>query len=304
MNALVNALETSIFEAHSLISLVGDLSKKSINTYLSTTQDVKSFVYHNYHQELWGATMTSILGQKCLELFHEVHVLHVGSGKHKTVYNLFDGTESATGSIVYHSIDREESPKVSIRVPRKDNAIYEEDFEPDRLQSLIWLNKAIGVDLHVEPQIVKHTHHVFDAFDTGYPDTVLPLDSFHMMIIDIEPHGREWEIFSNYERYMCEQYIVIFKCIGCMDIVDCDFAQQVLKKIHAFGKLVDVFAISSFPTLNRDVIAICSRHPVENPQHHVYNRIATLTTAQATSFPDPIELSSASLNPPNPPMTP
>jgi hypothetical protein len=291
MNALVNALETSIFEAHSLVSRVGNFSKNTL-----TTQDVNSFVYHNYHQELWGATMTSILGQKCLELFHEVHVLHVGSGKHKTFYNLFNGTDESVGSIVYHSIDREESPKVSIRMQRKDNVFYEEDYEPDSLQTLIRLNKYIGVDLLVQPQIVKHTHHVFDAFDYIHTDTHdMPFDSFHMIIIDIEPHGREWEIFSNYERYMCEQYIVIFKCIGCMDIIGCKFARQVLKKIHADGKLVDVFAIRSFPTLNRDVIAICSRHPVENPQHHVYTRILTSTTAHDTSFPDPIVLSSASL---------
>lgn len=295
MNALVDALETSVFDAHSLVSHVGDWSKYD-DTYLSTT--LWSDVYRKYHQELWGATMTSILGQKCVELLNEVHVLHIGAGKHRTFHNLFDGTESAC-KIVYHSIDREESPKVCIKVQRKYGVFYEEDFEPHVLQSLIKLNKSIGVDLLVHPQIVKHTHYVFDAFEIPNPDTILPLNSFHMMIVDIEPHGREWEIFSNYERYMCEQYIVIFKCIGCIDIIGNAFAQQVLKKIHAFRKLVDVFAISSFPEMNRDVIAICSRHPIENPQHRVYTKIATLTTAQ-TAFPDPIELSSASLRGRNP----
>lgn len=174
--------------------------------------------YENYGQYSPGAEFIKYLATVALDRFGTIAILELGSGKCKTVSNLLAGIPSDT-NVAYHSIDK---------------YVYTEVVYP----------------------ALTRTHHRGCAFqDDTY--TNIPKDCFNILIVDVEPHGKEIELVQKCQPFMKQEYIVIFKCIGFMDMWCYDLAVRTLTYMKDHVKLIDT--VHCKDSEFRDVIALCAK---------------------------------------------
>ena len=252
-NTLIEAVEN----AHTLKSHAGDWNKpESSKAWL--------MCYNMYGQTQWGATLLNLLGHNLAKTQQPLAILELGSGDHKTFKNLTTGI--INHKILYHSVDRK--PSSGALIPR--SAIDSHD-DPDVFQEsnvmtpmtkflVEWNKKLLNKDVRVYERPIEHVHHQHDVFDWTI-NSELPYNTFDLLIVDIEPHGREIELVDMFEPFMKDEYLIIFKCIGNMDLYGSTMADNVLKHLRETCKLHDMFAVtgcSSFE-LTRDVFAVCSK---------------------------------------------
>ncbi len=250
-----NALMEAVENAHTLKSHAGDWNnpEHSKNLYMC---------YGMYHQTTWGTTLLNLLGHKLVNSSTQpLAILELGSGDHKTFKNLTAGIVNC--KILYHSVDR--NPTSGVLIPR--SAIDHKDDNPDVFQEsnamttltrilVEWNKKILNKYTQVIERPLEHIHHQHDVFDGT--DLQLPRNTFDVLIVDIEPHGRERELVDMFESFMKDEYLIIFKCIGNMDIYGSTIADNVLRHLRQARKLHDMFACISFE-LTRDVFAVCTK---------------------------------------------
>lgn len=109
------------------------------------------------------------------------------------------------------------------------------------------------------PPYISHTHHQGCVFSED-TDNKIPIDFFNILIIDIEPHGREVQLLKKYEKFMKNNYIVLLKCVGCMSLFGEKFGITALSYLKYNHILIDYIA-NGKPFVNTDIIAMCSRQP-------------------------------------------
>lgn len=76
----------------------------------------------------------------------------------------------------------------------------------------------ISIDRATESNCFGSKHIKADVFDASEFD--LSHDyRFDILIIDVEPHGKEIEIYEKFAKYGAPHHVVILKCVGFIDLV-------------------------------------------------------------------------------------
>jgi hypothetical protein len=99
-----------------------------------------------------------------------------------------------------------------------------------------------------------------DVFDIDFTATATTT-VFDVVIIDIEPHGREIDVYEKIKCCMSPQnHLVILKHVANMDIFGSVLAHGFIKKYMDSRDVVDFFAESSFSSCGtRDVFVVMGR---------------------------------------------
>lgn len=260
MESLKNALIEAVENAHTLKSHIGDWNKSELsNPWL--------MCYNMYGQTTWGATLLNLLGHNLAKTQQPLAILELGSGNHKTFKNLTTGI--VNHKILYHSVDRR--PSSGALIPRsaidpQDPDVFQESNAMTPMTKFLveWNKKILNKDIQVIERPLEHVHYQLDVFD-GTINSELPHNTFDLLIVDIEPHGREIELIDMFEPYMKDEYLIIFKCIGNMDLYGSTMADNVLKHLRETCKLCDMFAVTGCNSfeLTRDVFAVCSKVSID-----------------------------------------
>jgi hypothetical protein len=82
---------------------------------------------------------------------------------------------------------------------------------------------------------------------------------FDILIIDIEPHGKEIEIYEKFVRYGATKHVIILKCVGWMDLYATLLADRFLSHLKCSNRLMDYFGIGDYNYFTRDVTVVASR---------------------------------------------
>lgn len=117
-----------------------------------------------------------------------------------------------------------------------------------------FLYTSIDKDPDVNAHICADVFTDMDAIRTR-----LGSQRFDMLILDIEPHGNETELYDAFKEYMANEYMVVFKCIAAMDMFQTSYADRALRHMMDNGDLVDFFAVSELNEMTRDVFAVGSK---------------------------------------------
>lgn len=84
----------------------------------------------------------------------------------------------------------------------------------------------------------------------------LEIGEYHIVIIDIEPHGKEIEVYEKIKVYMHSAHLCILTCIGEIDLYAGYFGDIFLGHYRDKGKLRDFFAETSLSSGYRDIFAV------------------------------------------------
>ena len=112
---------------------------------------------------------------------------------------------------------------------------------------------SIDKDASVEPSIVAD---VFCEYDKQKIYTELQEYTYNVIIIDIEPHSKEIEIYELFKKFMKHDHLVILKCVGFIDFYGSFYADRFIKKLFDEKQLVDYFAVSELNIMTRDVFIV------------------------------------------------
>jgi hypothetical protein len=230
MSSLSNAVSNAMLNAYKLKSSVGNWEDAVESLQNSKyTHNAIITAYDSYNQTPWGATFTSLLGRNLLASSLCNNILDIGSGRSATFNNLIS-KQNVTNEIRYVSID---------------NKISTDE------------TKAFLIDIQC-----LHTHIPEDIFK-------LPLNWFNnhkrfdVVIIDVEPHGRELEVYDVIADSLADNHLIILKCVGMIDLMGTAFADRFISKMLSRQRLVDYFGVANL-NLTRDVFVIA-----RSEGHHV-----------------------------------
>lgn len=181
---------------------VHDLLNKNIRNTIQGEWEAAVFTIP-YHQTIWGMVFFNLLGDKVMQIFQvqgkRLRVLDIGCGSSKHFRNMFEGIAGVSpDTLSYVSIDKE--PKLNDIAMVSDLNISCDD--PMTCCHIRW--------------VLGHTarkHIMMDVFDNTHK---FILESGDIMILDIEPHGKEWEVYQKFVPHMNKHHILILKCIGHM----------------------------------------------------------------------------------------
>ena len=250
-----------VFKARSLNSHIGDWSDWSSLNDEKTKRGVWLKCCDEFSNTVWGATTLNLLGHALSDVYGDsLAVLDIGSGESKTFKNMTTGIINR--KMTYHSIDLLPTSTLGtdeLRFPRS-NTVNETDkhaADPCISEWIVNLIKPFGKSVIERP--LCHTHHKCDVHQVVHPIPSLPMNHFHVMIVDVEPHGHETTIIESFEQYMQDDYMIVFKCIGFIDLFGTAMADRALKSLRDAHKLIDVFAVANGLRLTRDVFAVCTR---------------------------------------------
>ena len=109
------------------------------------------------------------------------------------------------------------------------------------------------------PSNVSKNHYTFDIFDETFSENFHDTfkDTFDIVIIDIEPHGKEVEIYNRILPCMKNEHIVFLKCIGAMDLYGSGLASNLL--LENKHMLHSYFGMYEFNYIMRDVVAVMKK---------------------------------------------
>lgn len=97
---------------------------------------------------------------------------------------------------------------------------------------------------------------------TDYRDLKdVPQNSHDVVIVDIEPHGHEVEVYEEVVKYMKPLHLCILKHVGCLDVYGSGLADKFLAKYLQDERVHDYFAESDLEGL-RDIFIVMSRFDV------------------------------------------
>ena len=221
---LINAMRN----AHKLKSDVGDLSS-------ATNEDTFIKTYGTYKQTPWGATFTSLVGEYLISSSLGNNILDVGSGRSSTFKNLMSG----------HDFSRSTSQKRYLSI---DNKVTEAE------SAALWLFGS------PELQCFDKRHIHADVFAL-LPDWVPTGHKFDVVIIDIEPHGREIQAYDAVASALTDVHLIVLKCIGSMEMWHTGLADFFLREMLERRRLLDYFGVSH-DELTRDVFVIATHDEV------------------------------------------
>jgi len=208
------ALQESLSEADHLKCSLTDWSNiGGVSTLLDKTKTQSVFpielitkpwlyAYDNYHQTIWGVVFFNLLGEKTLQSFVKLSVLDVGCGTSKQFQNMFKDVPGVSkDTLKYTSID---------------------------------INPNIVRPSWVKEHCEEH-HIIADVFDN---DSVIALKgTYDIVIIDIEPHSKECEIYERFLPYMKQHHMIVLKCIGFRDLYGSKLAKDFISYITEVKKL-------------------------------------------------------------------
>ena len=250
-NIFSSALLHAIANAHKLQSNVGDWSEaiecfkrerknnhwiQAHDTTPSGVAAIKAQVttYDEYHQTPWGATFVNLVGQGLSAGLSSIDILDVGSGRSSTFKNLMSGHQSRGR---YMSIDKGVSVKESKSL---FGCGVLDSFQKSHLQADVF---KLPLDWTDECRML------------GMPG----FEKCKVVILDIEPHGRELDVYDAIVDALDEVHIIVLKCVGSMDTMGMGFADYFLSSMLDRKRLVDYFGVSE-SNLTRDVFVIATRH--------------------------------------------
>jgi hypothetical protein len=222
INAIVNAMD----EARFLKSGLADWS--SIGDLCNVSEQNKNIYrdawlssYDDYRQTIWGATYMNLLGKHLMKCKDKTNVLELGSGTCRTIQNMTKGNPEAV--FEYTSIDRA-----------------------------------------TDSNCFGSRHIKANVFDVSNVSNVLNISDdyrFDILILDVEPHGKEIEIYEKFAMYGAAKHVVILKCVGWMDVFTTSLADRFLYHLKSTNRLVDYFGIGDCDFFTRDVTVVISRDP-------------------------------------------
>ena len=151
-----------------------------------------------------------------------IRILDVGSGQSMTFKNIASGNNAS--HFEYTSID---------------NAFDNTDhlFQGDE-----WYTVK---RLHIHADILLDTIELSTRFET--------------IIIDVEPHAHEIEIYEKVYDNLADDHFIILKCIGRMDMYGTSLADKFIDYLINKNVLVDHFAIYEGDYFIRDVLVVVSK---------------------------------------------
>ena len=104
------------------------------------------------------------------------------------------------------------------------------------------------------------THLQADAF--ALPPDWSGHSKFDVLIIDVEPHGKEIMVYDNVVSSLADDHLVVLKCVGDLDIYGQALADFFLSAMLSRKRLIDYFGVADI-NLTRDIFAVVSKHDVE-----------------------------------------
>lgn len=117
-----------------------------------------------------------------------------------------------------------------------------------------------SIDRTTDSNCFGSRHIKADVFDVSALD--LGDDyCFDILILDVEPHGKEVEIYEKFARYGAAKHVVILKCVGWMGVFTTSLADRFLYHLKSTNRLVDYFGIGDCDFFTRDVTVVVSRDP-------------------------------------------
>lgn len=81
---------------------------------------------------------------------------------------------------------------------------------------------------------------------------------YDMLIVDIEPHGREEHVYEHFKRFLKPVHLCILKHVGCLDGYGGYLANKFLHTYINSGHVCDYYAVHDWTTGFRDVFVIMS----------------------------------------------
>ena len=152
-------------------------------------------------------------------------ILDIGSGTCMTASAII---ENCNSKISYCSIDKNIDPS-------------------NILQNLI-IDNMIGY--------FEHYHH--DVFETDFNTKIALKNKYDIMLIDIEPHGREIEVYEKFKKFMNDEHLCILKHVAFIDLIGCAFADKFIEKYNYIIK--DYFAERDINDEIRDVLIVINNN--------------------------------------------
>lgn len=184
------------------------------------------------HYSLWEGVFFSLFMEYIARSFGEMYVLDVGCDKCRHFRSMCKGINKDVIS-EYTTIDKKPVSEINSELLKEYPSICH---------------------THVETDIFTHA-----GTDIEY-DLDLYLDLYDMVILDIEPHGKEIEVYNIIYPYLKDEHIVICKCIGYLDLYGSILANKFLDNLKKQGILYTYFGVMDMNcNLTRDVVAIVNK---------------------------------------------
>lgn len=203
--------------------------------------------YDEFHQTLYGVVLFNIIGARILDMFNkqgkEVRVLDVGCGTSRHFGNMFKGHNGCTKqTCAYVGIDNSEDIASVVNSKSKHGCACDCICELKCKDYKLFRDYCDALTRFYHKQRmgwmcdhVQHKHVAMDVF-TDVPHNISN-DHFDIMILDIEPHGREWEVYEKFICKMKDEHLVILKCIGNMDMSASRFVYDFIDNVQDHGEV-------------------------------------------------------------------
>lgn len=199
------------------------------NEYMKVTRHVyEKWKYSN----MWEIVLYNLLMEYVLANNPSVSILDVGSGTSEQFRIMCTGLDTSRIA-TYTTIDKKPSSEIH-------NILYKEYPE---IQSR---HKHIEVDVFNSKDELRDCQNQFD-----------------ILIMDVEPHGKEIDVYNIVYPYMRNEHIVICKCIGFIDLFGSAMANRLLLHMQAMSILHSSFGCCDINYLTRDIIAIVNKNKTE-----------------------------------------
>jgi len=224
-NFFIKAIKKALNNSYNLKSNIRNWSEVNlIELYQSRNNDyieVFKDAYDNFKRTIWGVIFFNLFGEYILEnkINNKIKVLDIGSGR----------------SLMFQNIVNGNNPKDNFEYTSIDNK-----------------NESL---LSKECNDMKRYHIKADIFN----DIIFLSENFDILIIDIEPHSREIEIYNKFSKYLSETHLVILQCIGNMDLYGSSLADKFIDHYLREEKIIDYLAINEINYLIRDVLIVLSK---------------------------------------------
>lgn len=115
---------------------------------------------------------------------------------------------------------------------------------------------------------ITRNHITCDIFETDMITELMkkyPDDYFDIVLLDIEPHGKETEIYDLIYKYLNKNHIAIFECIAFIDLYGSAIGDKVIEHMETKGILSDYFGVFEINYLTRDIVTIVTKDGQNNP---------------------------------------
>lgn len=212
-----NTLKCAIADWSEIGGIEGLLSIQNQRQVHKLYQEAWLKCYQEYHQTIWGTVFFNLLGEKLLSYGRKLNVLDVGCATSQVFRSLFQQ---------HPNMSREMCSYVSIdKCPELNDIISEPYIE------ITLADAHRRRDLRWVAEHCDRKHIMMDVFDTDCHIDMC-LNTQDIIIIDIEPHGKEWDVYERFLPYMKPCHIVILKCVAYIDLFGPQMALNFISKVE------------------------------------------------------------------------